>query len=430
MAVASLSRPFWSSSSWAAATAAAAVAVSGVAVAALAVRLRSLSLGLITALALLLAFWAKWVFGSEPLTYFQPVPHDNDAAIEVTAAFAVPFAFAWLAGRRLIRQRGRSALTSELPGRTTPWILLALGCALVALRVVAAKVWTIGVPGQIPAGLDIPGLKSIIFHAGVYGPLICATLILVASRSMTSRALGGALLVVYAAAGAALGSRGAVTTVALVAAFVILRQPPLATRRNRLLTLALWCGAALALTAAIAISLTMRSAGSDSSSLRGALTFISERVGGLDYLSVAVSGVDRLGTSWSYLDSTQWSSFLTYEVYGYPPEAVTGAASTLPGLAYGIAGWGTVLVAGLIFGVLCAVADVRLTDDRRTPAVVLSLGLVIAWSNLLLEGTLQAATLIALFFAGVAAMLLCLPALRRSMRRPPDRSRDVDAVSS
>lgn len=426
LALASLTRPFWSGSTWLAAAAAAAVAVSGVWLVASALTQRTLTLGIVTALSLLLAFWAKWMAGSEPLTYFMPVPHDNDGAIQVTAAFAVPFTLTWLAGRRVARIRVPNDTAPRPPRRAVTWFLLALGCVLIAVRVVAARVWTIGVPGQVPTGLDIPGLKSIIYHAGAYGPLACAALILVAGRSMTHRVLGGALLAGYAATGAALGSRGAIITVAIVAMFVLLRQPREGERRSHLRRFVLWSIAGAAVTAAMAISLMTRSVGSDSSSLLGTLIFVSERVGGLDFLSVAVAGVDRLGTSWTFLDSTTWISFLTYDVYGYPPEAVTGAASTLPGLAYGVAAWASVVAAGLIFGLLTGIADGRWADDGRAPAVVLSLGLVIAWPNLLLEGTFLAAALIALFFTGISVALLCLSALRRlapvrspSASRPP-----------
>ena len=420
----SLSRPWWTSASWPGAIGATVTAAACVWLLHASLRLRALTLGAFTAVIVLAGFWAKWVAGSEPLKiYFIEVLFDNDLAIMVTGAFSLAFALGWVITHQVALRRSRALTSVDAPPASVSWmpplwLLVVVGLALCALRITVAELWAVGVPGENPDGLEVPGLKTVIYYSCTYGPLACASLILLSRGSvpLLRWSSAGLVLLAYVTAGGYVGSRGATINAALVLLFVALAGPRTQALRLNSKQILAWVAATGAGVASLTLALALRPVGSSSSGPLGIFSFLEDRIGGLDFLSVAVSGVDRYGSSLGYLDTTSWVEFLTFTVYAYPPEAITGVASTLLGTAFGVGGWLAVALVGIVAGLLIGVADVKYARSADPAATTWYLGLLLAWVNLLLEGTLYPTLLIILSFGCVYGLLLTTGRWRGSAR--------------
>lgn len=417
----SLSRPMWSGATWQGAVGAAVTAAACVWLLHASLRFRALTIGAFTAVIILTAFWAKWMAASEPLKiYFIEVPFDNDLAIQVTGTLALAITVGWVATQYLAQRRARTRERTEVVRRIVPWLpspvlLVVTALALCALKVVVADIYSVGVPGQTPQGLEVPALKTVIYYSSTYGPLACASL-LILSRGFRPRLRWGAVglvLLGYAAAGGYIGTRAATINAALVLGFVALAGPrPTGARFDPRHALG-WLAVAAAGILSLTLTLIRRPIGSTSSGPLGLLGFLADRIGGLDFLSVAAAGVDQHGSSLAYVDTTVWVEFLTFEVYEYPVGSITGVAASLPGTAFGIGGWVAVAVVGLASGALLAIADARYARAVDPAATTWYLGLLLAWVNLLLEGTVYPTLLIILSFGGVYVLLILVGRLRR-----------------
>lgn len=410
LVAASLSRPWWSDASWPGAAGAAVTAAACVWLLHASLRLRAITLAAFTAAFVLAGFWGKWMAAAEPLKiYYIEVPFDNDLGIQVAGTLMLAITLGWLAVQRLALRR---ALPPTGVARRTSWLppapmLVVTALALCALKVAMAEIYSVGVPGETPRGLDVPALKTVLYYASTYGPLACASLLMLSRQVRPWLRWGavGLVLVGYAAAGGYIGTRAATINAALVLGFVALAGPrPAGFRFNPRHALA-WLAVLAAGIASLTLTLIRRPIGSTSSGPMGILGFLEDRLGGLDFLSVAAAGVDQHGSSLAYVDTTAWVEFLTFTVYEYPEGSITGVAATLPGTAFGIGGWLAVALVGLVSGVLLAIADVRYARTTDPAAMTWYLGLLLAWGNLLLEGTLYPTLLVMLSFGSVYVLL-------------------------
>ena len=414
LVTASLSRPWWSDASWPGAVGAAGTAAACVWLLLETLRLRAVTLGAFTAVVLLAAFWAKWMAASEPLKiYFIEVPFDNDLAIQVTGTLAVGLALGWVGVQRLSLRRERTRVRTDVTDRHAPWhpppaLLVITALALCALKVAVADVYSVGVPGETPRGLDVPALKTVIYYSSTYGPLACASLLALSRRSQPWLRWGavGLVLLGYVAAGGYVGSRAATVNAALVLGFVALAGPRSGGARFSLRHALGWLAVAAAIIVSLTLTLIRRPIGSSSAGPLGLLGFLEDRIGGLDFLSVAAAGVDQHGWSLAYVHTTAWVEFLTFQVYEYPEGSITGVAASLPGTAFGIGGWVAVVLVALACGGLVAIADAKYARILEPAATTWYLGLLLAWGNLLLEGTLYPTLLIILSFGSVYVLLL------------------------
>ncbi len=410
LVAASLSRPVWSDASWPGAVGAAVTAAACIWLLLATLRLRAVTLGAFTSAFVLAGFWGKWMAASEPLKiYYIEVPFDNDLAIQVAGTLTLAITLGWLAVQHLALRRARPR--TEVARRAS-WLppaplLVVTALALCALKVALAEVYSVGVPGETPRGLDVPALKTVLYYSSTYGPLACASLLMLSRQVRPWLRWGavGLVLVGYAAAGGYIGTRAATINAALVLGFVALAGPrPAGFRFNPRLALA-WVAVLAAGIASLTLTLIRRPIGATSSGPMGILGFLEDRLGGLDFLSVAAAGVDEHGSSLAYVDTTAWVEFLTFEVYEYPAGSITGVAASLPGTAFGIGGWVAVAIIGLVSGALLALADVRYARATDPAATTWYLGLLLAWGNLLLEGTLYPTLLILLSFGAVYVLL-------------------------
>ena len=410
----SMTRPWWSTASWPSAVGAAVTGAACLWLLLASLRFRAVTLGAFTAVILVTAFWAKWVTASEPLkVYFIEVPFDNDLAIQVTATFAVTITLGWVSTQHFAQRGSRKREQAGVMRGHVPWLppatLLAVtALALSAVKVVVADRYSVGVPGQTPRGLDFPAVKTVIFYSSTYGPLACASLLML-YRGLRPWVRWGAValvLLAYVAAGGYVGMRAATVNAALVLGFVTLAGGRSGKARFDLRIALGWLAVAAAVIASLTLTIMRRPAGSSSTGPLGILRFLEDRIGGLDFLSVAAAGVDQHGTSFAYVDTAKWVEFLTFSVYEYPEGTVTGVAATLPGTAFGIGGWAAVALVGLFSGALLGIADATYARTADPAATTWYLGLLLAWVNLLLEGTLFATLLITLSFGSVYVLQL------------------------
>lgn len=410
LVAASLSRPLWSDASWRGAAGAAVTAAACVWLLHASLRLRAITLAAFTAVFVLAGFWGKWMAASEPLKiYYIEVPFDNDLGIQVAGTLMLAITLGWLAVQHLALRR---ALPRTEVARRTSWLppaplLVVTALALCALKVAMAEIYSVGVPGETPRGLDVPALKTVLYYGSTYGPLACASLLMLSRQLRPWLRWGavGLVLIGYAAAGGYIGTRAATINAALVLGFVALAGPRTAGFRFNPRHALAWAAVLAAGIASLTLTLIRRPIGATSSGPMGILGFLEDRLGGLDFLSVAAAGVDQHGSSLAYVDTTAWVEFLTFEVYEYPEGSITGVAASLPGTAFGIGGWVAVAVIGLACGVLLAIADVRYARTTDPAATTWYLGLLLAWGNLLLEGTLYPTLLIILSFGSVYVLL-------------------------
>lgn len=433
----SMSRVWWSDASWGGAFGAAVTIGAGVWLLLANLRFRAVTLGSFTAIVVLTAFWAKWMAASEPLKdYFIEVPYDNDLAVQVTGIFTLAFTLGWLAVQHLALRASWTRRRTEVTPHHAPWVppvalLVLTALTLCALKVAMAHIYSVGVPGETPQGLDVPALKTVIYYSSTYGPLACASLI-VFSRPLKPWVRWGAagvVLVAYAASGTYVGSRGATIGAAFVPIFAAVAAPRPLGARHPLRTALAWGAGAVVAAASLSLALALRPAGSTSSGFGGILGFLEDRVGGLDFLSVAAAGVDQHGTSLSYIDTAAWIEFLTYTVYEYPPTIVTGVASTLPGFAFGVGGWAAACLLGGGTGILLGMADFKYARATEPAAATWYLGLLIAWGNLLLEGTFYPSMLIVVSFGAVYLLLASVGRLVPTRPRAAGRQGPRDRVT-
>lgn len=436
LVAASLSRPLWSDASWPGAAGGAVTGTACVWLLLASLRFRAITLGAFTAVVLLTAFWAKWLTASEPLkVYFIEVPFDNDLAIQVTAIFALAATLGWVGVQHLWARRSRSQAQSGGTRRHAAWLppttlLVLVALVLCAVKVVVADRYSVGVPGETPRGLDVPALKTVIFYSSTYGPLACASLLML-YRGLRPWVRWGAVSLVllgYVAAGGYVGMRAATVNAALVLGFVALAGPRSGNVRFNVRHALGWLAVATAIITSLTLTIMRRPAGSSSTGPVGILRFLEDRIGGLDFLSVAAAGVDQHGSSLAYVDTTAWVEFLTFTVYAYPEGTVTGVAATLPGSAFGVGGWVGAALVGLASGALLAIADAKYARTTEPAATTWYLGLLLAWVNLLLEGTLYATLLIIVSFGGVYILQLLVG--RWSGSRPRSASRPGDAETT
>jgi hypothetical protein len=181
---------------------------------------------------------------------------------------------------------------------------------------------------------------------------------------------------------------------------------------------------AIVLAAAVSLWVTLlfRSTGSSGSGPNALVSFVSDRIGGLNFLSPVLPVVHHTGPSLSRLNGSTWDSFLLVNVYGYPADAVNGVAGTLLGLAYASAGYVGILVAALLTGTLTASAD-RLLRSPTSTASMWHLGALLAWLNLLLEGTVKPAVIMLVVYLVTGYALGLLDRQRHARTPPHERSR-------
>lgn len=390
--------------------------------------IRGLSIGKLTAALALTAFWAKWMLDVRPPRVTSVIPHDNDLAIQVFAVFAFAFTIAWITNTRMRKRNGSAKPPSSseevVRGPNAPLILL-LGSLTLFIRIWIAEAYSIGVPGRMPTETPFPAeTVGILYYLSTYGPVAAGAVLVLDRRNKATVWMGYVLLIAYAIAGANLGSRSYGVIAAVVITYSVV-LPDKSKRRadfrlgSRVLRL---MGAAAIVLITVKMALQERNTVTSSGS---AAEFILRRVGGLEYLSPVVANLSISGSSWSHLSPDRWNQFLRVDVYGYPSDAITGVSGTLPGYLFGVAGMASLFVGGLLVGSAAGLTD-RLLARRNSQyyTLMLHLGLAIAWSNLLLEGTIFTSLAIALAFAA-----LSIAAKGIGIRINP-READVQVASS
>jgi hypothetical protein len=389
-----------------------------------------MSIATVTGALFFLAFWLKWVLADPPLVYLHPVRYDADGAIRVTAVFATCFALSWwgwteLPWQRLLRggERGASKLATR-PGPREVWLVFSAGMVLLVTRVVLAKVWDVGVPGKVPKTIPIPLLLAGIYYLSTYAPLILSFYVLRA-RQVRLRTCGVALLVGYAGVGVVLGVRSYAVSAALVLFYYYASHRHEHGQRAVARRLVMPAVIVVAAVFSLWLTLQFRSNGASGHGVDAVVGFVSNRIGGLNFLSPVLPVVQDTGTTLSRLSESNWDSFLLVDVYGYPPDSVNGVAGTLLGLAYASAGSVGVVLAALVTGTLAGSAD-RLLRSRAPLAAMCHLGAVLAWLNLLLEGTVKPAVIMLTVFIATAFTLELLD--RQSHPRPAPHERGRERI--
>lgn len=387
-----------------------------------------MSLATVTGAVLLLAFWLKWVVAEPPLVYRHPVPYDSDGALRVSGVFAACFALTWWAisaspwGRWVRRTAGERASDDSAPGPREVWGVFAVGLVLLVVRVVLAEVWDVGVPGEVPKTIPIPLLLSGLYYLSTYAPLILAFYAL-HGASIRLRSTGAALLLGYAAVGVVVGERSYAISAALVVLYFYARKE-VKPGEQRSLVRRLVVPGAIVLAAALSLWVTLlfRSTGSSGSGPHAVVTFVSDRIGGLNFLSPVLPVVQQTGPTLARLSGSNWDAFLLVNVYGFAPDAVNGVSGTLLGLAYASAGYVGIVVAALLTGTLTAGAD-RLLRSPTPTAAMWHLGALLAWLNLLLEGTVKPAVIMLVVYLATGYALGLLDRQRHTRTPPHERSR-------
>ncbi len=368
-----------------------------------------MSLATVTGAVFLLAFWLKWVLADPPLVYLHRVPYDSDGALEVSAVFVACFAVTWwvltsspwaLSLRAV--PGGRDEVAA--PGAHRLWAVFAVGIALLVVRVVIAEVWDVGVPGKVPETLPVPLMLSALYYLSTYAPLIMAYYLLSAGRGRPHLS-GVALLVGYAGVGAVIGERSYAISAAIVILYFYVRSD-LTAHGSRSVVRRLVAPALIIGTAAVALWITLqfRSNGSSGSGLDALVSFVSDRVGGLNFLSPVLPVVHHTGTDLARLSDPTWNSYLLVDVYGYRPGTVNGVAGTLLGLAYACAGYLGVMLVAILTGAASGAADRLLRVDTARTAMW-HLGGLLAWLNLLLEGTMKPASIMLVVYLATGYVL-------------------------
>lgn len=392
------------------------------------------SVGGVTVVLSILAFWLKWLLDSEPRAQLRVLAYDNNDAIRAYAIFLLVFALAWRIATRSTRELERSDAT-----RTTreqqpmtlgiATVIFLSGLALVGVRLFLANVFQIGLPGVAPSnagGLRL--LLSLLYYLSIAGPLASAGLLAVYGPPRVRWVPAVVVLMAFAAAGAYLGYRSYAMLAFITVAFAVTttrspRSDPIASRVGKTVVLGISLAAAIV---ALNIALANRAERSGTGRHEGTAAFLSERVGGLDYLSPVVTAINRTGPSLEFLNPAAWDVFMRVSVYGFPSGAITGVSATLPGLLYGIQGiWG-LLLGGWALGLLAGWLDRTCLKMRRQGpvGVVVTLGALLFWTNLLGEGTLRAAIL-----QGVGFLLLAAPLILRSTSASYSPTRTVHSES-
>jgi hypothetical protein len=366
----------------------------------------------VTAAMSLAAFWLKWLVDSQPHAQLHVLPFDNNLAIRAYGIFVLAFAVGWrfaVRGVTADREATNTTFDHRITSRTAV-VALAVGLLLVATRLLLANHFMIGVPGVSPTSSGpLRPLLSMGYYLSVAGPLAIASLLATYGPRRFRWFPALSLLLAFTVVGASLGYRSYAVLAFITVTFSIASARHVGEIRTKLragqilLLLVAAAGAALGLN----LALTTRS-GTQAGAPEGILSFLSERVGGLDYLSPVVPAIDRSGSHLAFLDPSAWDAFMRVNVYGFPSSAVTGVSATLPGLLYGVlAAWG-LLIGGLVFGLLGGWLDKSCLRLRGRGPIggVLTLGVILSWSNLLGEGTLRAAFLQGLGFVGVSLLLM------------------------
>lgn len=371
----------------------------------------SLTIGSATAGIALAAFWLKWVLRSEPSIVLTRIPFDNDLAMRVSGAFFLAFMTTWSLSIRQSSSSTKRKNTARVHAGSSNKPLLWLPTASVALALMAGRLWiaetySIGVPGEVPLPTPFPaGTMGALYYLTTYGPLVAATILAIDDRPAVRFMAAYPILALYASLGTTLGYRSYGVIAAIVAIYALLRSGARAHSGTERTAMRLFAIPAILFGALVATSTALgarQSAVSDQASDGSALSFIVKRIGGLDYLSPVVYRVEDTGSTWSSLDPETWNHFMRVVVYGFPSDAVTGLSSTLPGYLFGGSGYLLVIGGGLLAGYFAGRIDTRFArDDTRNWEVLAHLGFVVAWTSLLLEGTLATSIAIAGSFASL-----------------------------
>lgn len=363
-------------------------------------RVGLVSLGGATLAISLLAFWLKWILNSRPSSE-RVMSFDNDGAIAIYAVFLVAFAAMWHLKAR--REQGHHLHCGGDTGAAQvehllPLILGVVGFALVALRSYLASHYRIGVPGETPlvasGSFRIFGLA---YYLSTYGPLLVSGVLLLTRRRGGGRFFVGlAVLITYVIVGVELGYRSYGVTAATVVIYCVQAAPGRRIGRNGATASTFLMSVAAALAAVLSVGEALKTRQSSSVN---PLQFIGSRVGGLDYLSPVVSTVDHYEPSWSNLNPATWNEFVKVVVYHFPQSVTNGLSATLPGWLYGIDGLLAVATGGLLAGYLAGWVDLRhVNSGNDLASQVAQLGWMLAWMNLLLEGTVLVTVYMAVAF--------------------------------
>jgi hypothetical protein len=401
------------------------------------------SLAGVTSLISITAFWLKWVVDANPHPVLQPIPYDSQRAISVYGCFILTLALALHLTVHVSRRPppGQTESTEDGNPRSSLFAaaMLAVGILALALRFALAQLYGVGVPGITPH--FPPGLGSffgLLYYISVYLPLMCGAALLLVSHSRDVRRprvlFAMLLLLSYAIAGSVLGYRSYGVTAGLTFLFCMsVNGRPRGDKRavsSHLVPKVIVLGIVLLVAlATISSALGTRSSPGDrDQGLRSAAEFTSNRVGGLDYLSPVVSRIEATRPSLEHVDPQEWNGFVKVQVYGFPDSATNGLSATLVGWLYAIAGYNAVILGGFLAGLGIGFVDIKRVS-RSTPQLVreiVHLGMLLAWLNLLLEGTLLVSVRIGIVFM-IVGLLIRTPQRRLD---PKVRLAQPDAVNA
>lgn len=375
------------------------------------------SLGNITCVVTMTAFWLKWALDVKPQQRAGlSLYYDNSLAIYVYGLFFFFWIAAWRGGvswsARLSGPRQRRISSHCLPKRSrgrlgsgaAGVVLTSVGLLLMALRSYLSSSFAIGVPGETP---HFPGgfgrLFGALYYFSTFGPLMVIAVLLLSSRRNPSRVLAAvAIAAAYASLGISLGYR----SYPVYASAVLLWSLWARRHGDRRGIAGLLVLVPIGIGTLYAVASTLKSRASGYATSGNPLEFLVGRVGGLDYLSPVVSFIDRHGASASFVRPSTWNEFLKVDVYRFPVGVANGLAGTLPGWSFAIGGIVVVGIVAVAAGALAGVADSSgPSGGRGLAGSIMHLGLLLAWTDLLLEGTIVSAFKLVLAFGLVAFLL-------------------------
>ncbi|MDQ1393195.1 MAG: hypothetical protein QOF30_2172 [Acidimicrobiaceae bacterium] len=378
------------------------------------------SLGGITWATVAVLFVGRWFFPPVSQAFLTPIAvgyYDRNRALIASAVFVVVFALAYSTSRRDRPGRPRdpdadTITTGEAKGPLSTSVsvadLVVASGLLIGIRLMTALAFQVGVPGRQPAGIPLVG---VIYYASSYGPLAGAALILWFARDVRSGArLAGALLLCDVLVEAVVGSHGTAFLAILVfgAARATVGRPVRITAARAIPVGLL---VSLVIASALLISFVARESlnGGARQKLGDVPSFVATRFGGIEYLAPVIGAVNHTGSSIRYLRTSNWGRYMSGEVYGLPPDAQTGFASTAVGWWYGLGNLRGVAIGSAISGFLAGRFDRWCFRRRRSPSrlsAAAAIGMLLGWATFLLGGTIGSLGGISIGFTAIAMALV------------------------
>lgn len=364
---------------------------------------RPASIGTALAFATLIGVTARSVSPDYEVKVLNELLPTSGRSFELSLLYcAVGLAVALLTYRGLSRRLARikrPLRTVRVTREPSPMMLVLLTGAVVVARAGLQSRFGLGVVGATPE-LPFVGVLHYATHGGI---LLLSGACLIRTRTTQSSGLVATSLAGYATfayLGSRGGSRGAVVQAVLgLALAALVRSPHLRLKAAAGLLIAI----PLSLSLFGAITTTRAGVGTEHSH-RSSLERAYIRLGGAPSLAPIVDRIDA--GSVSVRDATVGlENFVKTRVYGLPPAARTGQATTIWGLGYLTGGFLGVVLLAVVVGVCAARADVWLSQRQFALSGGLRAVLVLTSYNLLQEGVLMTALKGAILFVLTVVVL-------------------------